>query len=113
MIPTAHAAFGEDFTFQQDLSPIHTSRATKSFLNDCSLEVMNWPPRGADMNIIENAWGVIQAKVDEEPLAHNQDELWQQVLNAWNTVATDHQYWHSLQMSLPRRMAAVIRKRGE
>lgn len=44
------------FPFQHDLSPIHTSRAVKRLIEARGLFELPWSPKGADLNIIEQAW---------------------------------------------------------
>ncbi len=43
-----------DFIFQQDLSPAHIAKSTKSCLNDHGFGVFDWPANSPDLNPIEN-----------------------------------------------------------
>ncbi len=43
-----------DFIFQQDLAPAHTAKNIKSWLNDHSVGVLDWPANSPDLNPIEN-----------------------------------------------------------
>ncbi len=55
MLPSADQLFKDaDFIFQQDLSPAHTAKSTKSWLNDHGVGVLDWPANSPDLNPIEN-----------------------------------------------------------
>ncbi len=44
ILPSADQIFLDaDFIFQQDLAPAHTSKSTKSWLNDHGFGVLDWP----------------------------------------------------------------------
>ena len=42
----------EEWMLQQDNE--RTAKKTKKFLQDCEIEVLEWPPQSADLNPIEN-----------------------------------------------------------
>ncbi len=44
------------FIFQQDLAPAHTAKVTKSWFNDHSVSVLDWPANSLDLNPVENLW---------------------------------------------------------
>ncbi len=55
MLPSADQLFKDaDFIFQQDLAPAHTTKSTKSWLNDHGVGVLDWPANSPDLNPIEN-----------------------------------------------------------
>lgn len=101
------------FIFQQDLSPIHTSRRVKELLEDESVEVLQWAPKSPDLNIIENVWGRMKQRLVRRPLqSTNADGLWQAVQEEWERLREDGAFVASLYSSLPKRMADVIRLKG-
>jgi hypothetical protein len=51
-----HFARHQNKTFQQDNARAHTARATRDFLQQNNVIVMNWP----DLNPIEHLWDEIQ-----------------------------------------------------
>ncbi len=64
MLPSADKLYGDaDFIFQQDLAPAHTAKGTKSWFNDHSFTVLDWPANSPDLNPIENLWGIVKRKM--------------------------------------------------
>lgn len=64
------------FWFQQDLSPVHTTRAVRNLLEEHAVRTLDWPPKGADFNIIENVWGHLKQSMSRMNLgAASADEL--------------------------------------
>ena len=62
LVPYAWARFGptedDPVPFVQDWSPIHRSYLFRDWFEDEGKEfdVLPWPPKGADINPIENVW---------------------------------------------------------
>ncbi len=63
MLPSDYQLFKDaDFIFQQDLTPAHAAKSTKSWLNDRGVGVLDWPANSPDLNI-ENLWGIVKRKM--------------------------------------------------
>lgn len=55
---------GPGWKFQQDNAPVHVARSTLAFFKEKKIDILNkWPPKSADMNIIENVWSILARKV--------------------------------------------------
>ena len=55
--------FGDAVIFQRDNAPLHTSRLTKTFLQERNLKVLKWPAHCPDLNLIDNMWGLLAREV--------------------------------------------------
>ncbi|KAH7984578.1 hypothetical protein HPB52_022852 [Rhipicephalus sanguineus] len=52
----------------KDRSPIPTARDVKDFLAEQHIPLLEWPPKGAHLNVIENVWGHLKTALAKKPL---------------------------------------------
>ncbi len=110
MLPSADQLFKDaDFILQQDLTPAHTAKSTKSWLNDHGVGVLDWLANSSDLNPIKNIWGIVKRKIrNKRP--KNADELKATVKETWSSIPP--QQCHKLITSMPRWIEAVIKAKG-
>ncbi|KAH7950775.1 hypothetical protein HPB52_001434 [Rhipicephalus sanguineus] len=98
----------------QDLSPIHTARPVTKHLENLGVMTLNRPPKGTDMNVIENVWGISKHNLSKMGL-HTAipDELWQAIKSELEKLKADSDLVPTLYDSLPRRMSAVVELCGD
>lgn len=65
MLPSACALFrqGQNWMLQQDNAPCHTSRASRTWLQEHNIQVLEWLAQSLDMSPIENLWLIIKGSV--------------------------------------------------
>jgi transposase/transposase-like protein len=104
-----NSAVENDMIFMQDRSSIHKSNLTKEWLENHNIRVMHdWPPKGPDMNPVENVWAELVRLTRRD--STNRDQLWENVLSAFNGLPDT--YFYNLIDSMPRRIAGVLAKEG-
>lgn len=103
---------GTPYTYMHDLSPIHTSRVVREYVDAVGIDVMNdWPPKGADMNPIENVWGEMERRLRERVPADT-NHLWEMIQTTFREIVSDPDYLNRLIGSMPNRMQSVVEKQG-
>ena len=74
--------------FMQDGAPCHTAKATKEWLRQHNIQVLEWPPNSPDLNPIENLWSIMKAKVAAMKIKSTA-ELRQVLTRVWCTDIDD------------------------
>lgn len=95
----------------QDRSPIHTSRIVREwFSNHPELRLLDWPPKGCDINPIENLWGIMKREweVEEKTKA----EIIRKCNEVWESIRRRPDTCSKLVDSLPSRLQEVIVANG-
>ena len=77
--------FRNNWRFQQDNDPKHTSHVARAFLNENFPEVMDWPSNSPDLNPIENLWAIVKRNV-EMRMPKNLSELEQYMAEEWDRI---------------------------
>lgn len=105
--------------FVQDNYSVHTAKATTTMLkSQCKrfqCEILEWPPKSPDLNLIENVWAEISRRLAKyEELPRNLDELEERIddIIAQLNSPAERGYWTKLYDSFPDRLRAVVKGRG-
>jgi hypothetical protein len=100
--------------FQQDNAAVHTANEVDNFFKARKLQVLDWPSRSPDLNIIKHVWHHLKETMKGLPVASTKEELWSNVMSAivhiWSPEMT--QKINVLYESLSNRMQAVIAAHG-
>lgn len=96
----------DDFIFQQDNDPKHTSRLAKEFFAENNIKLLSWPAQSSDMNPIENLWGLLKEKISYlQP--KNLNELKQCIITSWNQI--NNELTNKLALSFKKRAIVLYR----
>eukprot|EP01034_Spumella_vulgaris_P024789 gene24789-31167_t len=98
--------------FMQDNASIHTSNATKAWLDAHFPWHRNWPAKSPDLNPIENMWGYLARNVyrDNKQYA-TVNELKEAIMRCWYEITPEMR--HKLIDSMPDRCVRVIAGDGK
>uniref|UniRef100_A0A1B0DQ35 Tc1-like transposase DDE domain-containing protein n=1 Tax=Phlebotomus papatasi TaxID=29031 RepID=A0A1B0DQ35_PHLPP len=76
-----------DIIFQQDNNPKCTSRLAKSWFDENSIEVLEWPAQSPDLNPIEHLWSYLKRKLlSYETTPESIHELWKRIRDEWYRI---------------------------
>lgn len=97
------------FLLQHDRSPIHKARCVMQLLDDRQVPQLEWPPNAADLNPIENVWGVMKSQRARANVVHTTaDALWDAVKEEWERLRRRADVVAPLYGSMPDRIREVI-----
>ena len=98
--------------WHHDNSSVHACDYTMDFLmrnRKWPYQIIEWPAKSLDLNIIENLWAVINRRkrqtMREEKIT-SKNQLFSIASQVWNNVPME--YIQNLYASIPRRIKAVI-----
>ena len=103
---------GREYTiFQQDHAPAHTAKATRDCFSEQKIPVLDWPARSADMNPIENVWGMLSRDVYADGKQYDDlAELQEAIEYAWGRI--DMRILKKLGVGMLRRLIELLEKKG-
>jgi len=97
-------------TLMEDNAPVHTAKASRSFLAENSITKIVWPAQSPDLNPIENVWFLLKSNIQELYQPRTIPEMHEALKQAWDDFPAstlDH-----LVESMPHRISAVIDAKG-
>ncbi|KAG2460776.1 TCB1 transposase, partial [Polypterus senegalus] len=106
---TLDLRLGRRFIFQQDNDPKYTAKISKEWLQDNSVNVLEWPSKSPDLNLIEHLWRDLKMAVHRR-FPFNLMELERCCKEEWAKLAKDRRA--KLVASYSKRLEAVIAAKG-
>lgn len=110
LLPSAQMWFGNDWTLLEDNDPKHTSRYSKQWKMEHSVERMDWPAQSPDQNPIENVWHLLKYKVAKlQPRTIK--ELKRAIILVWSKF--DRSLAQKYVESMSKRIEALLESQGD
>lgn len=88
--------FGDEWVWQQDNAPSHSSKYTAQNFISKIPRTLNWPPKSPDLSPIEQVWNLMKAKLRGRKFT-NADSLYNALSIAWSSISeeTIHNFYSS------------------
>jgi hypothetical protein len=113
LLPVAEAWYGsEHWILQQDNASCHTSASTRQRLQQLGIQVLDWPANAPDMNVIENAWSMLKAKLYHLGTPKSRDDLIKQAQDIWQNDENFREKCMDLVHSMPKRVKSLYNVNG-
>lgn len=101
------------YVFQQDNASIHTSQVATAFFEAQETQLLEWPAKSPDLNIIENVWHMISSIVYADKQYDDKETLWQAIQEAAFTLMFEKsEQLHNLYEDMNKRLLEVIQAKG-
>ena len=99
-----------EFIYQQDNDPKHTSKVVKEYLELNKVELLEWPSKSPDLNPIEHIWAYMKKKIRGKTFK-NKDELKACLKQIWNNISKE--FVEKLIFSMPKRVIEELKTNGK
>ena len=113
MLPSTRALFNclraHHWIFQWENAPCHTARASKTWMNEHGVQLLDWPAQSPDMSPIETMWRIIKAAASERK-SRNTQELRRFVVDEWNHITPEQ--CKPIVDNMPKRIQTLVHARG-
>ncbi|GFW97100.1 transposable element Tcb1 transposase [Trichonephila clavipes] len=111
LLPTARDFLeNQSWIFQDDNAPCHRANVVQKWLEDHTVNKMNWPGQSPDLNLIESLRFKIGYEISKKKPS-NKRELIEALIFSFNHIVTKDLLL-KLVHSMPKRCRAVVKANG-
>lgn len=117
LLPSVREVYSEDdmptIRLALDDSSVHGSEAVRKwFASHTEIEVLRWPAKSPDLNIMDNVWACMVKNWRLTEVARNRDTLVSHVMHAWDKLRESPEFFSNLARSVRYRINQVIDQHG-
>ena len=98
----------ERLIYQHDGASSRTVKDVMDYFKEKDIEVLEWPPKSPDLNLIENIWAELKRRLKRS--YERREDLVEDIYNCWNSISVD--FVQKIYMSMNDRILAVIAAEG-
>lgn len=69
---------------------MHTAVRVKQWLQEANMQILEWPTRSPDLNVIENYWHMLSSRVYAKGSFNTCDGLWKAIEDAAEDICQNH-----------------------
>ena len=109
LFKSAHSMGFNEFIYQHDNDPKHTSKLIKNFFINKNIPVLDWPSQSPDLNPIEHIWVHMKTQIRGK-IFNNKEELKKDMARVWNNIPKE--LIVKLINSVPKRVMEVVKSKG-
>ena len=114
--PQAAEWFQNDWIYQQDNAPCHTSKVSKQCMADLQFNVLDWPSNSPELNPIEKVWAVLKNKLRQNNLTSKSNliaKVLDECVRNTERKALFDETCTKLIDSMPARIEALCKAKGD
>lgn len=113
IVPIIKLNFGFDFYYQEDNSPVHKAKNVKEFMKASNINVLEWPAKSPDLNIVEDIWKTLSDMVYDGPQFANKRDLIEKINESIMKFNSEkRQFLINLYEEIRGRLCKVLIKNG-
>ena len=112
-VPICKLNYGNEFYFQEDNCSIHKARNVQQFMKSSNINILQWPAKSPDLNIVEDIWKLLSDDIYNGFQFQNIADLKTAVNRTISKFNYERDDMKALYETIRRRLCTVLEKRGD